>query len=121
MKNTLYKNLLSILTIRIDRGQLPQSIRFKIMISRSTNFIFNINNEGGIESSNLTSRPQGLFLCKVPLDLYYDLKVAEVELAKAIKNYNPYSNIGSSEEFKQLAYGFFQSEGTVSARIRGDK
>ena len=48
--------------------------------------------------------------------------MAEVELAKAIKNYNPsYSNIGSSEEFKQLAYGFCQSEETVSARIRGDK
>jgi hypothetical protein len=32
--------------------------------------------------------------------------VAEAELAKAINNYKPDSQLGSSEEFKQLANGF---------------
>lgn len=50
------------------------------------------------------------------------LERAKVELANAIRDYNPATaKASSSEEFRQVANGVFQSEGTVSARIRKDQ
>lgn len=46
---------------------------------------------------------------------------AKAELSKAISNYNPESQEGSSKDFELLANGIFQSEGSVSARFRKDK
>jgi hypothetical protein len=43
---------------------------------------------------------------------------ARDDLSKAIKNYDKNTQQGSSEEFKQVANGFFQPEGHISAGIK---
>jgi hypothetical protein len=54
----------------------------------------------------------------------YDLLAkAKLDLAGAIEKYSSFPTEGShiaSEDFRQLANGVFQSEGTVSARFKGN-
>lgn len=49
------------------------------------------------------------------------LQIAQFELDSALRNYDPASiDPATNEEFRQLANGVFQSEGTVSARIKNN-
>lgn len=50
-----------------------------------------------------------------------DVNECNAIIAKAINSYTPIINSGSKKDFCQVANGVFQSEGTVSAKIRKDK
>jgi hypothetical protein len=52
-------------------------------------------------------------------DVQLSETIANAMLSDAIANYDPSKDLGSPEDFQQVANGVFQAEGSISAYIRG--
>jgi hypothetical protein len=103
-------------------------MNIKFNIPKKKILINNSSNSGAQPHSMYSQLLAGNFKSKIGTRYYSTSEIKDSSISlnetkdalkKAISEYSPVTS-SSSERFKQVANGVFQSEGTISARFRGN-